>query len=39
MTDGSNRFSLIREIAERVVKQNNQLINKLESLIGEKVKL
>ncbi len=28
---GSNRFSFVREIAERVVEQNNQLIQKLES--------
>jgi hypothetical protein len=34
---GSNRFSFVREIAERVVEQNNQLIQKLESLIGEGV--
>ncbi len=34
---GSNRFSFVREIAERVVDQNNQLILKLESLIGEGV--
>jgi hypothetical protein len=34
---GSNRFSFVREIAERVVEQNNQLIQKLESLIGEEV--
>jgi hypothetical protein len=32
---GSNRFSFVREIAERVVEQNNQLIQKLETLIGE----
>jgi hypothetical protein len=32
---GSNRFSFVREIAERVVEQNNQLIQKLELLIGE----
>jgi hypothetical protein len=30
---GSNRFSFVREVAERVVEQNNQLIQKLESLI------
>lgn len=30
---GSNKFSFVREIAERVVEQNNQLIQKLESLI------
>jgi hypothetical protein len=29
---GSNRFSFVREIAERVVEQNNQLIHKLELL-------
>jgi hypothetical protein len=29
---GSNRFSVVREIAERVVKQNDQLIQKLETL-------
>ena len=34
---GSNRFSFVREIAERVVEHNNQLIQKLESLIGETV--
>jgi len=34
---GSNRFSFVREIAERVVERNNQLIQKLESLIGEGV--
>ena len=34
---GSNRFSFVREIAERVVAQNNQLIRKLELLIGEEV--
>lgn len=34
---GSNRFSFVRDIAERVVEQNNQLIQKLESLIGEGV--
>ena len=34
---GSNRFSFVREIAERVVEQNNQLIHKLESLIEEGV--
>ena len=34
---GSNRFSVVREIAERVVDQNNQLIQKLESLIGSRV--
>lgn len=31
---GSNRFSFVRDIAERVVEQNNQLIQKLETLIG-----
>ena len=36
---GSNRFSFVREIAERVVEHNNQLIQKLESLIGEGVPL
>lgn len=30
----SNRFSFVREIAERVVEQNNQLIQKLELLAG-----
>ena len=30
---GSNRFSFVRDIAEREVEQNNQLIQKLESLI------
>jgi hypothetical protein len=34
---GPNRFSFICDIAERVVEQNNQLIKKLESLIGEKM--
>jgi flagellar biosynthesis/type III secretory pathway protein FliH len=34
---GSNRFSFVREIAERVVEQNNQIIHKLELLIGEGV--
>jgi hypothetical protein len=34
---GSNRFSFVREIAERIVEQNNQLIQKLESLISERV--
>jgi len=34
---GSNRLSFVREIADRVVEQNNQLIQKLESLIGEGV--
>jgi hypothetical protein len=34
---GSNRFSFVREIAERVIKQNNQLIQKLELLIGDGV--
>jgi ribosome-binding protein aMBF1 (putative translation factor) len=29
------KFSFVRDIAERVVEQNNQLIQKLESLIGE----
>ena len=28
-------FSFVRDIAERVVEQNNRLIQKLESLIGE----
>jgi hypothetical protein len=32
---GSNRFNFVREIAERVVEQNNLLIRKLESLIEE----
>ena len=32
---GSNRFSFVRGIAERVVEQNNRLIQKLKSLIGE----
>ena len=27
-TDDSNRFSFVREIAERVVEQNNQLISR-----------
>ena len=31
---GSNRFSFVRDIAERVVEQNNKLIQKLELLIG-----
>ena len=30
---GSNRFSFVREIAERVVEQNNQLIRKLEVML------
>ncbi|MGD1045106.1 MAG: hypothetical protein ABR936_07240 [Bacteroidota bacterium] len=30
---GSNRYSFVREIAERVVEKNNLLIQKLESLI------
>ncbi len=34
---GSNRFSFVREIAERVVEQNNRFIQKLESLIEERV--
>jgi hypothetical protein len=34
---GSNRFSFVREIAERVVEQDNQLIQKLESLVGKGV--
>jgi len=34
---GLNRFNFVRDIAERVVEQNNQLIQKLESLIGEGV--
>jgi len=34
----SNRFRFVRDIAERVVEQNNQLIQKLESLIGEGVR-
>ena len=29
---GSNRFSFVREIAERAIDQNNQLIKKLENL-------
>jgi len=33
---GSNRFSFVREIAERVVEQNNHLIQKLESLKEER---
>jgi len=33
----SNRLSFVREIAERVVEQDNQLIQKLESLIEEGV--
>jgi hypothetical protein len=35
MTEGSNKFSFIREIVERGVEQNNLLFQKLESLIGE----
>jgi hypothetical protein len=34
---GSNRFSFVRDISERVVKQNNQLIQKLESMIEGRV--
>lgn len=34
---GSNKFSFVREIAERAVEENNQLIQKLETLIGEEV--
>jgi len=34
---GSNRFSLVRQIAERVVGQNNQLIQKLDPLLEEGV--
>jgi len=34
---GSNRFRFVREIAERVIGQNNQLIQKHESLLGEGV--
>ncbi len=33
----SNKFSFVREIAGRVVEHNNQLIQKLESMIGESV--
>lgn len=34
---GSCRLSIVRELAERAVEQNNQLIQKLETLIGEEV--
>ena len=34
---GSNRFSFVRDIAERVVEHNNLLIQKLELLKGEGV--
>jgi len=34
---GSNRFSFIRDIAELVVERDNQLIQRLKSLIREKV--
>jgi hypothetical protein len=37
MDYGSNRFSFVHEIAEKVIDQNNQLIQKLETLIGEEV--
>jgi len=36
---GSNRFSFVRDITERVVEQNNQLIQKLGMLVGEGVPL
>jgi len=34
---GSCKLSIVRELAERAVEQNNQLIQKLETLIGEGV--
>ena len=34
---GSNKFSFVREIAERAVEQNNMLIQKLEPLLEETV--
>lgn len=34
---GSSRLSIVRELAQRGVEQNNQLIQKLETLIGEGV--
>ena len=33
----SKKFSFVRDITERVVEQNNELIQKLESLVGEGV--
>ena len=32
---GSNRLSVVREVAQRGVEQNNQLIEKLETVMGE----
>ena len=32
LTDGPNKFSFVRKVLERVVEQNNQLIEKLELL-------
>ena len=34
---GSSRLSIVREVAQRGVEQNNQLIEKLETLIGDGV--
>jgi hypothetical protein len=34
---GSCRLSIVRELAQRGIEQNNQLIQKLETLIGEGV--
>jgi hypothetical protein len=36
---GSCSLSIVRELAQRAVNQNNQLIQKLETLIGEGVPL
>jgi len=34
---GSCRLDIVRELAQRAVEQNNQLIQKLETVIGEGV--
>lgn len=34
---GSCKLSIVRELAERAVEQNNRLIEKLEAVIGEGV--
>jgi len=34
---GSSRFSIVREVAQRGVEENNRLIEKLETSIGEGV--
>lgn len=34
---GSCRLSIVRELAQRGIEQNNQLIQRLETLIGEGV--